>query len=220
MATMTEILTIAAGVVHRAELEIKRSRFITDLAHTDDEEAARDLIGAARAEFPDARHHCSAFIVGVPGANAIERSSDDGEPAGTAGKPMLDVLRGAGLCDVTAVVTRYFGGIKLGTGGLVRAYSDAVRLALETAPLVRLKTLQRFAVAIEHGEAGRVEAELRRAGYQIDEVTYGHEAEIAVVADDGEALVALIAHLTAGRVAAREAGTTVIEISTGGTTGD
>src|SRR5690606_28642128 len=80
---------------------------------------------------------CSAFVVSTTGANPVMRSADDGEPPGTAGMPMLDVLRASGLCDVVAVVVRYFGGTKLGTGGLVRAYSDAVRAALERTPTVR-----------------------------------------------------------------------------------
>lgn len=212
MTWMTEIRTIAAGRAYRAELEIKRSRFITDIARTATEEAARALIGAARSEFPDARHHCSAFILTVPGANVIERSSDDGEPAGTAGKPMLEVLRGSGLRDVTAVVTRYFGGIKLGTGGLVRAYSEAVRVALEHAPIVRLHSRQRFTLALDHSEAGRIEAELRAAGYRVEGVTYGAKADINVVVEDVEALTDFVAHLTSGTVKPQAAGTAVVEI--------
>src|SRR5690606_5623750 len=115
--------TLSRGVTTTTELEIRRSRFITWLRRAEDEEAARDLVEEARHTYPDARHHCSAFVVRVPGANLVERSSDDGEPAGTAGMPMLEVLRGSGLVDVSAVVIRYFGGVKLGTGGLVRAYS-------------------------------------------------------------------------------------------------
>lgn len=107
-----------------AEVGAKRSRFLAHLAPAADEEAARAVIEAARRAHHDARHHCSAFVLGPD--RRTERSNDDGEPAGTAGSPMLDVLRGSGLTDVVAVVTRWFGGTLLGTGGLIRAYSDAV----------------------------------------------------------------------------------------------
>ena len=120
------VLRLTAGPDVTGEYEEKRSRFVAVLRRCDDEEDARALIAELRAAHPSARHHCSAFIVDVPGASRIERSSDDGEPSGTAGTPMLDVLRGSGLTGVCAVVVRWFGGTKLGTGGLARAYSAAV----------------------------------------------------------------------------------------------
>src|SRR5690625_7410464 len=118
MGSTMETRTVPPGVTATTELEIRRSRFITWLRRAGEEAAARALVDEARHTYPDARHHCSAFVVRVPGANLVERSSDDGEPAGTAGMPMLEVLRGSGLVDVAAVVVRYFGGVKLGTGGL------------------------------------------------------------------------------------------------------
>ncbi|HOA88438.1 MAG TPA: YigZ family protein, partial [Propioniciclava tarda] len=123
-------LWLPRGYRAESEFEVKRSRFLTTLARVDAEEAAREVIADVRRVHPAARHHCSAFIVEVEGAQHIERSSDDGEPSGTAGAPMLGVLRGSGVTQVVAVVTRYFGGVLLGTGGLVRAYSDAVAEAL------------------------------------------------------------------------------------------
>ena len=127
---MDSYVAPTAGITTTGELEVKRSRFITLICRVTSEDEARAFIQATRAEYPDARHHCSAFIYAVEGANPVERSSDDGEPSGTAGQPMLDVLRGSGMLDIAAVVVRYFGGVKLGTGGLVRAYSDAVSLVL------------------------------------------------------------------------------------------
>lgn len=115
----------------RVEDEIKRSRFITTLAHTSTREDARGFIDQIRAEFPDASHNCWAFLIGPPGMTGNVGMSDDGEPHGTAGRPMLTVLTHSGLGDVVAVVTRYFGGTKLGKGGLVRAYSGGVQHALE-----------------------------------------------------------------------------------------
>lgn len=115
----------------RVEDEIKRSRFITTLAHTPAREDALIFIDQIRAEFADASHNCWAFLIGPPGTTGNVGMSDDGEPHGTAGRPMLTVLTHSGLGDVAAVVTRYFGGTKLGKGGLVRAYSGGVQHALE-----------------------------------------------------------------------------------------
>jgi len=120
----------------RIEETILRSRFITTLAPASTVDAARAFVAAVRAEFSDATHNCWAYVVGAPGSTAQIGMSDDGEPAGTAGKPMLNVLLGSGVGDVAAVVTRYFGGAKLGTGGLVRAYSGGVKAALGQLPLV------------------------------------------------------------------------------------
>lgn len=119
---------------HRVEEEIKRSRFITSLGHAPTVEAARAFIAAVTAEFADANHNCWAYVVGPPGSTSQIGMSDDGEPHGTAGHPMLTVLLHCGLGDIVAVVTRYFGGTLLGTGGLVKAYSGGVQLALQTLP--------------------------------------------------------------------------------------
>ena len=119
---------------HRVEEEIQRSRFITTLAHTPTLDEARAFVQQMKAEFGDASHNCWAYVVGPPGSSAQIGMSDDGEPHGTAGKPMLTVLLHADVGDVTAVVTRYFGGTKLGKGGLVRAYSGGVQQALATLP--------------------------------------------------------------------------------------
>lgn len=120
---------------HRVETTVSNSRFITTIDVATDVETARTQIAAVRAEMPDANHHVYAFRVGF-GDSVIEGMSDDGEPSGTAGPPTLAVLRGADIGDVLVVVTRYFGGTKLGTGGLVRAYSDAARQGLATVPTV------------------------------------------------------------------------------------
>ena len=118
-------LTIAGDGV--AEIEVSRSRFRCALVRVDDEMSARSVVEQARKEHWNARHHCSAYILG-PG-RSIERAQDDGEPPGTGGAPMLEVLRGREVSDIVAVVTRWFGGTLLGTGGLTRAYADAVRAA-------------------------------------------------------------------------------------------
>lgn len=192
------------------ELEVKRSRFITTLARVESEDAARELVADVRRTWPDARHHCTAFVVEVPGAHPIERSSDDGEPSGTAGRPMLDVLRGAGLAQVVAVVTRYFGGVKLGTGGLVRAYSDAVSLALESAPRVRPSTSPVFEMEFSYADAARAQDACAASGLAVVDSDYG-EAVTLRVAGDEEVLRRLAAEIVRGEVAIHPRGVRLVE---------
>jgi len=116
---------------HRITLEIERSRFITSVCAVEDVEAARAFLREIQTEMPDAHHHVYAFCIGH-GNSRIEGMSDDGEPSGTGGPPTLAVLRGSNLGDIVLVTSRYFGGVKLGTGGLVRAYSESARLALSS----------------------------------------------------------------------------------------
>lgn len=166
----------------RSEIEIKRSRFIACLARTDSEEAAREFISQIRREFPDARHHCTAFIIHQDTGPDTARSSDDGEPAGTAGGPMLNVLTESGLTNLTCVVTRYFGGTKLGTGGLVRAYSGAVQAVLEDAQTVRIVTQPSYQLQLPISEAGKIEAKLTQNGYQILDRDFAEEATLRFAA--------------------------------------
>ena len=149
--------SIAAPVNH--ELVIKKSRFIAHVSPVTSPTEADAVIADVKQRAWDARHHCSAQVTGDFGDRA--RSSDDGEPSGTAGMPMLEVLRRRGLTDVVAVVTRYFGGIKLGAGGLVRAYSSAVSEALDLAMIVDRRLLVAVTVAVDHADAGRFDNLLR-----------------------------------------------------------
>lgn len=119
---------------HRVEQSIQRSRFIATLGHASTVEEASAFVRRVSEEFADATHNCWAYVVGRPGSTDRVGMSDDGEPHGTAGRPMLNVLLHSEVGDVAAVVTRYYGGTKLGTGGLVRAYSGSVQLALESLP--------------------------------------------------------------------------------------
>ena len=125
---MSEYKYPAEAVFHQEE--IKKSTFIVHIGHTPDLNAAKAFIKNIEEKYSDARHNCWAHVAGNPGGSHVYGFSDDGEPNGTAGKPMLNVLVGSGLGEVTAVVTRYFGGIKLGTGGLVRAYGGSLNNAL------------------------------------------------------------------------------------------
>ena len=130
----------------RTELEIKRSRFIAIAAPVSNMENCQAFIQSVKAEFPDARHHCVAFVAGSPSNSQCYGMSDDGEPSGTAGKPMFNVLQHSGLGEIAVVVVRYFGGIKLGTGGLVKAYSQVTQQVLDALEICEVRP--RFPVKI------------------------------------------------------------------------
>ena len=199
--------TTVAGE-HRHELEIKRSRFITVLRRVETEEEARGLVAGLRREFHDARHHCSAFVLGPD--RSVQRSSDDGEPSGTAGIPMLEALTKretfhgtTDLSDIAAVTVRYFGGILLGAGGLVRAYSESVSSAVDTAALIRRRRMQLYGIPAGHSAAGRLENDLRSAGVSVLGTEYSASGALLNVAlpDTADALDrfhARLAALTAG----------------------
>lgn len=138
--------------------EIKKSRFITRLAHTPGVEAAKAFVAQMRAEYPDARHHCFAWVAGAPDDSQQLGFSDDGEPAGTAGKPMLAQLMGSGVGEITAVVIRYYGGVKLGTGGLVKAYGGGVQQALTQLSTLRKVPLTEYTLQCDYAQLAGVEA--------------------------------------------------------------
>ncbi|GAA1216038.1 YigZ family protein [Rhodoglobus aureus] len=199
--------TLRGGVGSWAEaaLDVKRSRFVCRIVRVETESDARDVIDAARKTQWNARHHCSAFVLGSNSQpDQVRRSNDDGEPSGTAGRPILDVLNGRNLIDCVAVVSRYFGGTLLGTGGLIRAYSDATAAAIENAVaskgLVLRERRQLFRLSLPHSAAGRVEAELRQHGVVVLGTEYEASAVMMIASTpDGEPeLAALVAGATAG----------------------
>lgn len=181
------------------EETIKKSRFIARLRHTDSEAAVDQFIAAVRDDERGAGHHCSAYIVGDEDESRIERYNDDGEPSGTAGTPILHVLKAREIVNVTAVVSRYYGGVKLGAGGLARAYSGTVVGALDTATLRPRKRSQLFQLAVDHAEAGWVEAELRGRGFEVAGVDYGQRAVITIVCAEPTYLESTVAEITSGR---------------------
>lgn len=201
--------TIAAPA--SAELEIKRSRFLGELTRVESEEAAREVVAGARSKYWDARHHCSAFLLGA--GQEVQRSSDDGEPAGTAGAPMLEVLRGAEVSDLVAVVTRWFGGTLLGAGGLVRAYSDAVRAALDEATIIERHLLTEVEVTLGHDVAGRFEADVRAQGIAVLDTRYAAEVTFRLGTYDPDRIEPQVAELTAGAATARIMGTSWVDLS-------
>lgn len=209
MPPLSRPSTIAAAVEH--ELVIRKSRFIAHVAPVASPQDADDRIAEVRRRYWDARHNCSAQVTGLNGERA--RSSDDGEPSGTAGMPMLEVLRRRGLTDVVAVVTRYFGGIKLGAGGLVRAYASAVSEALDLASLVDRTVLAQLTLAVPHADAGRFDNLLRdwthRSGAVLGEARYEADAVFEVWSPPSavQALQAEVAAASGGTVTASATGT-------------
>lgn len=186
-----------------SEIEVKRSRFLCRLVRVETEDAARAVIEDARREHFAARHHCSAFVLGPASSpDQVRRSNDDGEPSGTAGRPMLEAVAGRGFVDTVAVVTRYFGGTLLGAGGLVRAYSDAVLTTIDDAAasglVVRRERRELFTLAMPHSDAGRVEAELRQRGVTILGTDYGQDAVLRIAAESSSELSALVSGITSG----------------------
>lgn len=195
---MTSYRTIARD--GETTIEVKRSRFLCTLRRVEQEADARALVDEMRKAHWDARHHCSAFVIGPD--SMLQRSSDDGEPAGTAGAPMLEVLRGYGghgVSDVVAVVTRWFGGVLLGAGGLVRAYSDAVSAGLAEVGTLERHLLQEWSLHLDHAEAGRVESELRLKGVEVLETTYATDVRLVLGVTDPDRLADVVAGLTSGR---------------------
>lgn len=189
------------GGSHRVEQVVRRSRFITSLARARTPEEAQTFVAAIRDEFPDATHNCWAFVAGPPGSTGQVGMSDDGEPHGTAGRPMLTALLHGGVGEVVAVVTRYFGGVKLGKGGLGRAYSDGVLTALESLP--RVLKVDRIVVTtdIDHGSVPAVRRLFDRLDVQVTDETWGQGVgyRLQVPSDALEELEEGIQEITRGR---------------------
>ena len=152
------------------ELIIKKSRFICTLARTETEEEAQQFIDTLKKEHWKANHNCSAYLIGEDGM--IQRASDDGEPSGTAGVPMLEVLKKNNLQNVSAVVTRYFGGIKLGAGGLIRAYSGAVSETLKELGIVEKRRHQFIQITVSYPISGRLQNALHQSTYRLESIDY------------------------------------------------
>lgn len=193
-------LVLPQGACLTCELEIKRSRFLAEVSRIDSPEQARERIGARRSQFPDARHHCTGFVSSIRGSSPVLHSSDDGEPSGTAGRPILDTLVGIGLTDAVAVVSRYFGGTLLGTGGLVRAYSGAVRDTLEGAELLTRELVPVWSAVLPHKDAGRYISELGNAGFDGTPEYLPEGVRLNVPTAHGQKLTTLLAQLSGGTI--------------------
>ncbi|MFZ1354891.1 MAG: YigZ family protein [Enterococcus aquimarinus] len=180
------------------EIDIKKSRFICFLQRVTTEEEARTMIQEIKKQHWKANHNCSAFIIGSDGH--LIRSSDDGEPSGTAGTPMLEVLKQNEIINVVAVVTRYFGGTKLGAGGLIRAYSTAVSEALKQVGIVEIKTQQELFVTIEYSLLGKLQHFLELNDYSIKDTQFTNEVTVCLTVDEVERTQAEIVELLNNQV--------------------
>ncbi len=161
------------------EIVEKKSRFIATMVPVSDEDAAAAFLDAMRKRYYDARHNCYAYIIGKD--TRTERSSDDGEPSGTAGRPMLEVLRGAGLTDVAAVVTRYFGGVLLGTGGLVRAYTQALQAAVENSEMITMRGGVQYTVSADYTLTGKLQHLFATEGVFVKDTIYSEQVTFCIV---------------------------------------
>lgn len=166
--------------VAQIEYEVKKSRFIARAGYAASRKRAMALLDRMRAEFPDARHHCWAYQLGNPNSAVSAAMSDDGEPSGTAGKPILNVLQHKGVGDVMVVVTRYFGGIKLGAGGLVRAYSTATQQVMDCLPVKAHEALAKVNVLCDFGVEQAVRHWLAQNRGGVDVVAYAERVTMAV----------------------------------------
>lgn len=160
---------------YRCEIEVERSRFITSVEPISHPDEAQRFIAAMKAEFPDASHNCWAYLVGPPGSSDQIGMSDDGEPHGAAGKPMLTVLQYSGLGDTVVVVTRYFGGIKLGKGGMVKAYTAAVKAALDQLPRSERIDWVHLQATIDYALVTLFEKRVAEFELEILETDYGEQ---------------------------------------------
>lgn len=199
--TTSDYLAPAAAVT--GELRERGSRFLAVVAPAADEAAAQAVLAQLAAEHADATHHCFAWRLGPPPAR--ERASDAGEPPGTAGVPILQVLRGRGLSDVVAVVVRWFGGVKLGKGGLARAYAGAARLAADLVPVERRFARVELALALPYERLGAVKRLVHPPEVELAAERYGERVELvlSVRADRAEELAAALADLGVGAAAPR-----------------
>ncbi len=168
------------GAQHRSEIVIDRSRFLCTLAPAGSVDDAQAFVRAMQREFADATHNCWAYVVGAPGSTDRIGLSDDGEPHGTAGRPMLTVLQHCGVGDIVAVVTRYYGGTKLGTGGLVKAYSGAVQAALEGLPRVERVTRVSLTIRVAYAAVTALQQLLPAFDATVDHESYAVDVAFVV----------------------------------------
>lgn len=182
-----------------SELIIQKSRFLTYVSRAETEQQAQDFINNIKEKHKSANHNCSAYIIGEH--DNIQKANDDGEPSGTAGVPMLEVLKKQGLQDTVVVVTRYFGGIKLGGGGLIRAYGKATTEGIDAAKVVERKLHHLMKISIDYTWLGKVENEVRNSVYPLKEINYADLVEVMVFtkADEEETFINWMAEMTNGQ---------------------
>ena len=182
-----------------ASYEIQKSRFIAYTSHVETEAEARDFVTAIKKKHFDARHNCSAWVLGADSSQ--QKSNDDGEPGGTAGNPILEAIKQHGITNVVVVVTRYFGGIKLGAGGLIRAYSHTASLGLEATPCLEVKPFCLMEAEMDYSLLGTVENWIRNEELRTGETAYLDKVTVRLLVEpaDCEAISTELTNLTAAQ---------------------
>ena len=193
---------LAPEDLHRCEEIVRRSRFIVSLAHTPTPEAAKSFIERIKQEFPDATHNCWAYAAGAPGQTSKVGYSDDGEPHGTAGRPMLTMLLHGGVGELSAVVTRYFGGILLGAGGLVRAYSHGAKIAVDAASRKLMTTCVLLEMQMDYSFYGKVNYLLPNYVCRVEDTDFGAVVSMKVLfkKDESERFIKEVTELSAALI--------------------
>src|SRR5699024_936254 len=200
------------------EVIIQKSRFIGYVRRVETEQEAIDFIQDIKKKHHDATHNCSAYIIGEH--DEIQKANDDGEPSGTAGIPMLEVLKKKKLKDTAVVVTRYFGGIKLGAGGLIRDYSNTTAQAIRTTVIVKRQLMPGFSVTVDYTQLGKLENELRQSEHILQTIHYLDTVELIVYVKVGEeqAFCDWLVDLTSDQVTIKEIDTSYVESDVPSTT--
>jgi len=209
---MTKFKTVAGGEIFSAAYEVNKSKFLAHVRHVETEEEARDFVQMIRKKYFDATHNCSAWILGERGDK--QKSNDDGEPGGTAGNPILEAIKKNELTNCAVVVTRYFGGIKLGAGGLIRAYSHTAALGLSKAKLVQMTLFKRISLTLEYNFLATVENYLRNKKIRVVNSDYAAVVtlEILLLPAQVETFLAELNDLTAANFLHEELGEILLPV--------
>ena len=176
---MTNFKTIADGEIFNAAYEVNKSKFLAHVKHVETEEAAREFILMIRKKYFDATHNCSAWVLGERGDK--QKSNDDGEPGGTAGNPILETIKKNELTNCAVVVTRYFGGIKLGAGGLIRAYSHTAALGITSSKVVQMTLFEKISLTLEYNFLATVENYLRNKKIRVEGTDYADVVTLEIL---------------------------------------
>jgi uncharacterized YigZ family protein len=207
---VTSYYTVKGG--GQREIVIQKSRFIAHVDRATTEEQAQEFIRGIKKKYWDATHNCSAYIIGRD--NGVQKANDDGEPGGTAGMPILEVLRKKELKDTVAVVTRYFVGIKLGAAGLIRAYGKSAAEAVEAAGIVECRLMRIMLLTLDYTWLGKIENEIGSSPYILKETKYLEKVEMAVyvTAGDENRFCEWIMNLTNGQADIKQCGLEYLEV--------
>ena len=210
---MKNFKTVTGNKIFTAEYEIKKSVFISHVKHVETEESAREFLQEIKKKYFDATHNCSAWILGENGDK--QKSNDDGEPGGTAGNPILDAIKKNELTNIAVLVTRYFGGIKLGAGGLIRAYSHTAALGIAAAKIVQMTAFKKISVTIEYPLLAQVENFLRNKKICVENSEYAVDVTINILLEPAEVenFLADLTELTAANFLSEDLGEILIPVA-------